>query len=209
MPTVAVKKIDGSDAGKLELSSDVFEAESNPVVVREAANAFLSNQRQGTHMTKNRALVRGGGKKPWKQKGTGRARAGSNRSPIWVGGGTIFGPQPRSYYEKVNQKKKVIAFRSVLSARVAEENLMIVDKIDFSAEPKTKKVVEFLEKIGAQGRILIVTATGNESVLRATRNLPFAEVTTAASLNIHELLLADTVIVEQAAVEIIQERASK
>lgn len=209
MPTLAVKKTDGSDAGQIELSSDVFAVEKNPIVVREAVNAYLSNQRQGTHMTKNRALVRGGGKKPWKQKGTGRARAGSNRSPIWVGGGTIFGPQPRSYNEKVNTQKKRIAFRSVLTSRVEEENLIIVDAIDFSAEPKTRKVVEFLEKVGASGRILIVTAQNNDFVLRAANNLPFANVTTADSVNIHDLLLADTVIIEKAAVELIQERASK
>lgn len=209
MPTVAVKKIDGSSAGDIELSEDVFESEVNDVVVREAANAYLSNQRQGTHMTKNRALVRGGGKKPWKQKGTGRARAGSNRSPLWVGGGTIFGPQPRSYYEKVNQKKKNIAFKSVLTSRAAEENLVVVDKVDFSAEPKTKKVVEFLEKVEAQGFIVIVTENVNEFLLRASRNLPYAFVTTASSLNIHDLLIADTVIIEQAAVQIIQERVSK
>jgi len=209
MPTVAVKKIDGSSAGDIELSEDVFEADVNDVVVREAANAYLSNQRQGTHMTKNRALVRGGGKKPWKQKGTGRARAGSNRSPLWVGGGTIFGPQPRSYYEKVNQKKKNIAFKSVLTSRAAEENLVVVDKVDFSAEPKTKKVVEFFGKVEAEGFIVIVTENVNESLLRASRNLPYAFVTTASSLNIHDLLIADTVIIEQAAVQIIQERVSK
>lgn len=209
MPSLTIQKADGSKAGTLDLQDSVFAVEPNEIVVREAINAYLANQRQGTHMTKNRALVRGGGKKPWKQKGTGRARAGSSRSPLWVGGGTIFGPQPRSYREKVNTKKKEIAFKSVLSARVAEGSFTVVDSIDFSDEPKTKKVVEFLDALEATGRILILTAEKDASVLRAAGNLPYAEVATAESVNIYELLLADTIVASKAAMEKIQERASK
>lgn len=208
MTTLKKYKLDGSEAGSVEVLSDVFAAPQNGVLVREAANAYLSNQRQGTHMTKNRALVSGGGKKPWKQKGTGRARAGSNRSPLWVGGGTMFGPSPRSYREKVNVKKRRGAFRAVLSSRAEAGLIRVVDSLDFSAEPKTKKVAEFLKLHGANGRrVLIVTPEVDHLLLRVAGNIPFLVITTVETLNIHDLLLSDVIFTTEAGLTKITERA--
>lgn len=208
MTTLKKYKLDGSEAGSVEVLDEVFNAPQNGVLVREAANAYLSNQRQGTHMTKNRALVTGGGKKPWKQKGTGRARAGSSRSPLWVGGGTIFGPQPRSYREKVNVKKRRAALRAVLSSRVESGSLRVVDSLDFSAEPKTKKVYEFLKTHGAnERRVLLITAELDAMLLRAAANIPYLVIATADHVNINDLLLSDVIFTTEAAVQKISERA--
>ncbi len=205
MPSVTLKKIDGSEAGSVELASDIFEAPQNAVLVREAVNAFLANQRQGTHSTKTRHFVRGGGKKPWKQKGTGRARAGTVRSPLWRGGAIVFGPQPRDYREKINRRKRQAALRAVLSSRVEEGKLIIVDAIDFGGEPKTRKVAEFLAKLGVEGRSLIVTDGVNADLLRAARNIPYVDVTTTGELNVYDAIVNDTLIFTKAAVESLQE----
>ncbi|MBX3730737.1 MAG: 50S ribosomal protein L4 [Candidatus Sumerlaeia bacterium] len=207
MPTITVKKIDGTDAASLELSEKVFNAPQNRVLVREAANAFLSNQRQGTHATKTRALVSGGGKKPWKQKGTGRARQGSIRAPQWRGGAIIFGPQPRDYREKVNRKKRQAALRAVLSARAADGALLVVESLDLGAKPSTKAVVQLVESLGANGRVLFITEDVKPTFLLSARNLPYVEVTPVDELNVYSLLVADTVVLTRAAVAVIEERA--
>jgi large subunit ribosomal protein L4 len=198
----------GAEAGSLNLSDDVFAADQNVIVVREVYNAFRANQRQGNHATKTRGLVSGGGKKPWKQKGTGRARQGSTRAPQWRHGAIIFGPQPRDYREKVNRRKRRIAFRAVLTSRLAEGSLHVVESADFSAEPKTRRVVAFLDALGATGRVLIVTKDKNEMLMRASRNLPHVDVAVSNALSIYDLLVADTLVVTREAAEAIQEMLS-
>ncbi|MBI5154976.1 50S ribosomal protein L4 [Candidatus Poribacteria bacterium] len=209
MPSVAVLNTSGSEVGRLELSDAVFAAPQNALVVRETFNAYRSNQRQGTHSTKTRGFVSGGGKKPWKQKGTGRARAGSSRSPIWRGGAIIFGPQPRDYREKINRKKRQAAFRAVLSARAEEGALKIVDQIDLSAAPKTRALIGIIESLGAtNGRVLFVTATSNDLLIRCARNIPYADVAVVNALNIFDLLVSDCLVVTREAAEKLQEHLS-
>ncbi|MEQ8822252.1 MAG: 50S ribosomal protein L4 [Sumerlaeia bacterium] len=206
MPQVTLKTMTGSEAGSIDLADSVFAAEPNEVVVREMLNAFMANQRQGTHSTKTRGMVSGGGRKPWKQKGTGRARQGSIRSAQWRGGAIIFGPQPRDYREKTNKKKRRLAFRSVLSARATDGALHVVDSLDFTQEPKTRRVVDFLGKLGIDGqRVLIVTKESNASLLRSARNLPYVDVAVANAISIYDLLIADAVVMTKDAAEFVQE----
>lgn len=204
---ITLKRIDGTDAGSFELPSSVFEAPLNEVLVREALNAFLGNQRQGTHSTKTRGFVSGGGKKPWKQKGTGRARAGSSRSPLWRGGATLFGPLPKSYRSKFNAKKRKAALRAVLSARREENALIVVESLDLAADSKTKNVVAFVDRLEAAGRVLIVTEGVNDTLLRCARNVPWIAVRPVCELNFYDVLVADSVVFTRAAVEALQEVA--
>lgn len=203
MTSIALKKIDGQSAGTVELSDAVFGADRNEFVVREALNAYNANQRQGTHQTKTRGMVSGGGKKPWRQKGTGRARAGSIRSPLWRGGAIIFGPVPRDYREKVNRKKRQSAFRAVLSARATDGNLIVVDSFDLAA-PKTKDALAALEKLGAKGRVLILTKGVNKNLLLSTRNTLHVKTQVSNSLDVYQLLMADTVVITREALDDIQ-----
>lgn len=203
MTSIALKKIDGQNAGTVELSDAVFSADRNEFVVREALNAYNANQRQGTHQTKTRGMVSGGGKKPWRQKGTGRARAGSIRSPLWRGGAIIFGPVPRDYREKVNRKKRQSAFRAVLSARATDGNLIVVDSFDLAA-PKTKDALAALEKLGAKGRVLILTKGVNKNLLLSTRNTLHVKTQVSNSLDVYQLLMADTVVITREALDDIQ-----
>lgn len=218
MATLTVKNGSGADAGSVDLAPEVFEKEPNLVLIRELYTATMANARQGTHKTKTRGEVRGGGKKPWKQKGTGRARAGSTRSPIWVGGGTIFGPMPRSYREKVNKKKRQAAFRSYFAAKLQDsqdeskkDQFIIIDDISLSDPPKTKDAVAFLNAIGATGKTLIVTKEKNGALVRAARNLEGSSQTPtriaiASALSIVDLLRCDTLVMTKDALADIQER---
>ncbi len=200
MPTVELKNINGDKIQDLAIADLVFGAPQNEVVTREVLNAFLANQRQGTHKTKLRGEVSGGGRKPWKQKGTGRARQGSNRAPQWRGGANIFGPVPRDYREKVNRKKRRAAFRAVLSSRVEEGTLIVVDSLDFSANLKTRSFVESLDKLGAGGRVLVVVAEKDEALLRVAGNVPYARVEVTGALSIYDLLTADSIVATRDAV---------
>lgn len=210
MATVSIKTQTGGDGESLELDSTVFEAEQNAVLVREVYNAYMANQRQGTHATKTRGQVSGGGKKPWKQKHTGRARQGSIRAPQWRGGAIIFGPSPRSYREKVNRKKRAGAYRALLSAKLAAGEIMVVDSIEL-AEPKTKKVVELRDALGCTGRTLIVTAEKNEALVKAAANLEGSsaaptKVQVVSAVSIFDLLVAQTVVLTKDALNALQER---
>jgi len=210
MPVVTMKNQSGAAAGTIELASVVFEAEQNAVLVREVYNAYMQNQRQGTHMTKTRALVSGGGKKPWKQKHTGRARQGSIRAPQWRHGAIIFGPVPRDYREKVNTKKKQGAFRALLSSKLERNEIIVVDAIALDA-PKTKAVVAFREAIGAKGKTLIVTGTKNESLAKAAANLASSAATPTRvepvnAVSVFDLLNCDTLVVTKDALTSLQER---
>jgi large subunit ribosomal protein L4 len=200
MPTIELKNTNGDTVEQLKLDDAVFAAPQNAVVTREVVNAFLANQRQGTHKTKTRGEVSGGGRKPWKQKGTGRARQGSTRAPQWRGGAIIFGPVPRDYREKVNKKKRRAAFRTVLSSRVETGQLIVVDALDFASEPKTSRFVATLDKLGAEGRVLVVVSQVDEALLRVARNVPYARVELAGSLSIYDLLTADTIVATRDAV---------
>jgi large subunit ribosomal protein L4 len=211
MPALTVKKQDGSEVGNVQLAPAVFEAEKNAVLVREVYNAYRANQRQGTHDTKTRGTVRGGGRKPWKQKGTGRARQGSIRSVQWRGGNVAHGPHPRDYSEKVNKKKRQGAFRALLTSKLEAGEIIIVDELDFSASPKTREVVAFRNKLGVQGKVLIVTAKKNDALYRAARNLQGSskaptKVQVVEAVSIFDLLVSKTLILTKEALQAFEER---
>ena len=181
------------------LPEATFDGTVNEPVLHQAVRAFLNNQRQGTAATKTRSFVSGGNQKPWKQKGTGRARQGSTRAPHWRGGGTVFGPQPRSYETGLPKKVRQLARRSALNARAREQALHVVEAIAFAA-PKTRQLVELLGKLGLDGaKVLVLTATHRPAVFLSARNLPTVDVLPYADASAYDVLWADHVVVEEAA----------
>ncbi|BBB91360.1 MAG TPA: 50S ribosomal protein L4 [Methylomusa anaerophila] len=205
MPKVAVYDITGVQTGEMELNDNVFGVEINEAVVHQAVVMQLASQRLGTHATKTRGVVRGGGRKPWRQKGTGRARSGSTRSPVWVGGGTVFGPQPRSYKFSMPRKVRRLAIKSALTAKVNAGQLLVVEDINF-AEPKTKNVVKMLDGFQAQDdKALIITAEANENVEKSSRNIPGVKTINSLGLNVYDLLHHNKVLVTKDAVAKIEE----
>lgn len=200
MPKVALFKQDGTEAGDVELNESVFGIEPNTHVLHQAVVMQQASLRQGTHAVKNRSEVRGGGRKPWRQKGTGRARQGSIRSPQWVGGGTVFGPTPRSYSYKLPKKVRRLALKSALSSKVQEENLVVLDGLAFDA-PKTKDVVKMLEALSVNEKALIVTADKDENVVRSANNLQTVKVLTVSEVNVLDLLMHDKLILTKEAAE--------
>jgi large subunit ribosomal protein L4 len=193
MVSIAVKTLTGSDADSIELDDDTFGIEPNVPVMHQVVNAQLAARRAGTHSTKTRAEVRGGGAKPWKQKGTGRARAGSTRSPIWVGGGVAHGPRPRDYSERTNKKMIKLALRSALSDRVAEDKVRVVESWSFDA-PSTKQAKSILATLGVDGRILVVLGREDDLARKSFRNLPEVHTLVADQLNTYDVLVADYVV---------------
>lgn len=188
MATVDVVTIENKKAGSVELSPVIFEAQVRPHLFHAEVRRQLARRRAGTHSTKNRAGVSGGGAKPWRQKGTGRARAGSTRSPIWAGGGTIFGPQPRSYAYRLPKSARRAALRAALAARHAEGRLLVVDGLSLPA-PKTKHMVECLAGLGlGEGRVLVCMARPDEAIARAARNLRQVKVLLVEGLNVYDVL---------------------
>jgi large subunit ribosomal protein L4 len=204
MATVKIKNISGDDQGELELADAIFGAPVSENAVRQALNGYLANQRSGTAKTKTRSEVRGGAGKPWRQKGTGRARAGTIRSPLWRGGGTIFGPIPRSYRIKVNKKVRRQAIVSVLSSRAAEEAITVVESLDLS-EIKTRQVVDILKNLDIDGRTLVVARDPGDNLLLSARNLPRIRVTVPENLNVYDLLGHEQLLFTRAAVELVSE----
>lgn len=205
MPKVSVYNITGNKTGEMELNDNVFGVEVNEAVLHQAVVMQLASQRLGTAATKTRAMVRGGGRKPWRQKGTGRARAGSTRSPIWVGGGTVFGPQPRSYAFTMPRKARRLALKSALSAKVQAGELLVMEDINFN-EPKTKSVVAMLDSLKVGGdKALIIVADTNENVEKSSRNLPGVKSITSQGLNVYDLLFHDKVLITKDAVSKIEE----
>ncbi|WP_339217505.1 50S ribosomal protein L4 [Ornithinibacillus sp. FSL M8-0202] len=200
MPKVALFKQDGSQAGEIELNASVFGIEPNTHVLHEAVVMQRASMRQGTHAVKNRSDVRGGGRKPWRQKGTGRARQGSIRSPQWVGGGVVFGPTPRSYSYKLPKKVRRLALKSALSSKVQEENLVVLESLAFDA-PKTKEVVKMLGALNVNEKALIVTADTDENVVRSANNLQGVKVLTVTEVNVLDLLMHDKLILTKDAAE--------
>ena len=187
MPKVDVYNIQGKKVSDVELSSAVFGIEPNENVVHSVLINYLANQRQGTQSTKTRAEVRGGGRKPWRQKGTGRARQGSTRAPQWIKGGIALGPKPRSYRYTVNKKERRLAIRSVLSSKVLEKELTVLDKIELK-EIKTKSMVKALSALKLEGKTLIVLPENNTNVVMSARNIEGVKTISANNINVFDLL---------------------
>ncbi len=208
MPKVAVYNIEGEKVGDLELKDEVFGVPVNEALMHQAVVRHLANQRQGTVATKTRAQVSGGGRKPWRQKGTGRARHGSTRSPIWVGGGTTFGPQPRDYRQKLPRKARRAALRSALSGKVAAGELVVVDELRFD-QPKTKEMARVVGNLaGADGRALVVTADTDRNVALSARNIPGVGSARASDLSVYEVLRHGKLVATRDAVLKIEEALS-
>ena len=205
MTNVSLFKQDGSQAGDITLNDAVFGIEPNESVVFDVILSQRASLRQGTHAVKNRSAVRGGGKKPWRQKGTGRARQGSIRSPQWRGGGVVFGPTPRSYGYKLPQKVRQLALKSVYSEKVAENKLVAVDALNFDA-PKTAEFVKVLEALAIERKVLVIFENeGNKFAELSARNIPNVQVTTANSASVLDIVNNHKILVNQAAISKIEE----
>ncbi|MGE4291911.1 MAG: 50S ribosomal protein L4 [Desulfovibrio sp.] len=204
MAKVNVYDQNNMEVGSIELSPEVFEVEVKPEILHLVVRAFRAAGRAGTHATKSRGLKRGGGKKPWRQKGTGRARAGSTRSPLWRGGGITFGPQPRSYDFKVNKKIRSLALKMALSSRLSEEGLKVINKIDLP-EIKTKGFVQVATGLGLE-KALIVAKDADTNLVLSARNLPGIKVVEADKLNVYDVLRFPSLILLEGAAAHIQER---
>jgi len=204
MTKVTVLSQTGASVGEIELKDEIFGIEPNEAVLFDAVIAQRASLRQGTHKVKNRSEVSGGGRKPWRQKGTGRARQGSIRAPQWRGGGTVFGPQPRSYSYKLPKKVRRLALKSALSAKVNEQNLLVLDALKLDA-PKTKEFKTILNNLKIDSKALFVTADLDENVALSARNIPGVTVITANGINVLDLLGHDKVVFTKAAVEKVEE----
>lgn len=187
MPSIDVYDIKGKKVSSVDLKEEIFGIEPNEAVVHSVLVNYLANQRQGTQSTKTRAEVRGGGRKPWKQKGTGRARQGSIRAPQWIKGGIALGPKPRSYKYRVNRKERQLAIKSLLSSKVLENDLVVVDKFDFK-EIKTKQMADAMKNLKVEEKALIVLPSNNEIVQKSARNLANVTTSSVNTINVYELL---------------------
>ncbi len=205
MSTVSVRNSEGSEIEKIDLSPAVFEKDINLNCVRAVVNRQLARRRQGNASTKTRGEVRGGGAKPWRQKGTGRARAGSSRSPLWRGGAVVFGPQPRKYGGNINRKVVRSAILSCLSAFARENELIVIDGFDFP-EPKTRRLIEMLTGLGIDAnRILILTANTNVNLALSARNIPLVDVINCDNINVVDLTTHDVLIATKEAIQRLEE----
>ena len=204
MPKVALYNMEGSQIGDIELNESIFGCEVNVSVLHEVVKNYLANQRQGTQSTKTRSEVRGGGIKPWRQKGTGRARQGSIRATQWIKGGIALGPKPRDYRYSVNKKLKAIALKSALSAKVTESAFIVVDSIALD-EIKTKKVSEMLAKLNVNTSALIVTNEKNDNVVKSANNIQGVATTFMGSLNVYDILKYDVMEITKDAVSKLEE----
>ena len=202
--TLEVFKIDGTASGeKINLADDIFSVEPNDHAIYLAVKSYLANQRQGTHKAKERGEVRGGGKKPWKQKGRGGARAGTSRSPLWIGGGTIFGPRPRNYRQELPKKVKKLARKSALSYKVKDEQLMIVEDFNFE-KPQTKEFIGILQALKIDGKkILLLTSANSESVYRSGRNIEKVKVLEAGKASTYDIVNNQVLVLQKSAVDVI------
>lgn len=204
MPKVAVFNIEGKQVGDMELNDDVFAAEINEALLHKVVVNQLANRRQGTVATKTKGLVRGGGRKPWRQKGTGRARVGSIRSPIWVGGGVTFGPKPRDYSYKMPKKARRAALKSALSVKVRDGKFVIVDQLAID-KPKTKKIVEIFEALEANTKTLVVLSEWDANIYLALRNIPNTLLSKSVGLNVYDILNHDKIVITKDAVAKLEE----
>ncbi len=187
MPKVEVYNVEGKKVSDLDLKEEIFGIKPNEGLVHSVLMNYLANQRQGTQSTKTRSEVRGGGKKPWRQKGTGRARQGSIRAPQWIKGGIALGPKPRSYKYRVNKKEKRLAIKSILSSKVLEKDLVVVDKFDFK-EIKTKQMANAMKNLKIEDKALIMLANGDEKVQKSARNLEGVRTISVSTINVFDLL---------------------
>ena len=203
MANVAVYNMEGKEVDKIELNDSIFGVEINEHLVHMAVLQQLANKRQGTQKAKTRSEVRGGGRKPWRQKGTGHARQGSTRSPQWTGGGVVFAPTPRDYSFKLNKKEKRAALKSALTSRVVENKFVVVDELKLD-EIKTKKFVEVLKNLNVE-KALVVLNDMDEKVIASAANIPTVKTTQTNELNVFDVLKYDTVVVTKAAVTTIEE----
>ena len=203
MANVAVYNMNGEEVGSIELNDSIFAVEANEHVMHLAVVQYLANQRQGTQSAKTRAEVRGGGRKPWRQKGTGRARQGSIRSPQWKGGGVVFAPKPRDYSFKLNRKMKRLALQSALSTKVTEGKIIVVDELSLP-EVKTKEMVKVLGNLKCE-KALVVMNGSNKNVMLSTRNIPNIKTASVNTINVYDLLKYNTLVVTKEAVEKIEE----
>ncbi len=204
MPQLPLYDVEGKSQGKVSASDEVFGRETNQHVVYETLRWFQASKRRGTHSSKTRAEVRGGGKKPWRQKGTGRARAGSIRSPLWRKGGVIFGPKPRDYSYSLPRKVRKLALKVALSDKVKEGKVKVVEEFKV-AEAKTKVVAKFLTDLDVSGSVLCILGNENEVFVKAARNLSGMTLTSAKNLNIFDLLKAGTIVTEKGAITQLEE----
>ena len=199
-----VYNMSGAVVGEIELSEAVFGVTPNQAVVHDVVKNHLANKRQGTQSALTRAEVSGGGRKPWRQKGTGRARQGSTRAPQWTHGGIVFAPKPRDYSYTLNKKAKRLALKSVLSAKAQEANLVVIDSIKMDSV-KTKDFAAFLKAVGCDTKTLVVTAAPDANVIKSGRNIPGCEITFANLINVYDVVNADKLVVDQAALAKIEE----
>ena len=204
MPKMDVYDIKGKKVSDVELADNIFGIEPNETIVHSVLVNYLANQRQGTQSTKTRAEVRGGGRKPWRQKGTGRARQGSIRAPQWIKGGIALGPKPRSYKYTVNKKERQLAIKSLLSSKVLEKELTVVDKLELS-EIKTKTMVKALADLKVEGKTLIVLADKNENVLMSSRNIEGVKTILLNNINVFDLLKYNNLVLPLDTVKKIEE----
>ena len=204
MATVKVIDMEGKDCGTMELSDELFGIEPNENAVHEVVKNYLADQRQGTQSAKTRGEVRGGGRKPFRQKGTGRHRQGSSTDPSQIGGGIVFAPKPRDYSYSIPKKVRRLALKSVLSAKVKDGEIIVLDKLEMAA-PKTKEMVKVLENIGAAKKALIVMPEKDEAVVRSAHNIPGVRTALAANMNVYEIVNHTSFIVTKEAVEKIEE----
>ena len=199
-----VYDMSGKLVGEIELSEAIFGVEVNESVVHDAVKNHLANKRQGTQSALTRAEVSGGGRKPWRQKGTGRARQGRTRAPQWTHGGIVFAPKPRDYSYTLNKKSRRLALKSALSDKALESKIVVIDSIKMDS-PKTKEFAAFLAAVGAEKKPLVVTAEACQNVVKSGRNIPGCEVTFANLLNVYDIVNADKLVVDQAALQKIEE----
>ena len=204
MPKTNVYDMSGKQVGEIELSAAVFGVEPNGAVVHDVVKNHLANCRQGTQSALTRAEVSGGGRKPWRQKGTGRARQGSTRAPQWTHGGIVFAPKPRDYSYTLNKKVKRLALKSALSAKAAENNVVVIDSIKMDSL-KTKDFAGFLSAVGAERKPLVVTAEADQIIVKSGRNIPGCAVTFDNLINVYDVVNAEKLVVDQAALAKIEE----
>lgn len=204
MPKAVLYNMDGENLGEVELSDAIFGVEVNKTLIHEAVVNFLANRRTGSASAKTRSEVRGGGRKPWRQKGTGRARQGSIRSPQWVGGGIVFGPKPRDYSYNMPKKARRAALRSALSARAGAGEVSVVDSLSL-AEPKTRVMVDFFKKLGLDGKVLLVTGESDENLAKSVRNIQGVSFVQANGLNVYDVVNHDNLLVTQDALAKVEE----
>lgn len=204
MPTVAVMNMAGKEVEKMELSAEVFGIEPNVSVMNDMVKAYLANQRQGTQSALTRAEVSGGGKKPWRQKGTGRARQGSTRAPQWTHGGIVFAPKPRSYRYTLNKKVRRLAMKSAFSSKVRDNEMIVLDALKLDGY-KTKPVAEMLKALGAEKKVLLVLPENDQVAITSARNIPGVKTALTNTLNVYDILNADKFIVVKDAVAQIEE----